>query len=79
MKMAINRRQFTAGGIAAGALAAPGLAPAQPAPVKIRLGFCPVISGFSAKGPIKCDQAMLSTAANPKAGVERRKRVGSGT
>jgi sulfonate transport system substrate-binding protein len=39
MKMAINRRQFTAGGIAAGALAAPGSAPAQPAPVKIRLGW----------------------------------------
>ena len=35
---AINRREFTIGGIAAGALAAPSLTRAQAAPVKIRLG-----------------------------------------
>ena len=35
----INRREFTIGGIAAGALAAPSLTRAQAAPVKIRLGW----------------------------------------
>jgi len=39
MKRAIDRRQFTVGGIAAGALAAPRLAFAADAPVKIRLGW----------------------------------------
>jgi len=39
MKRAIDRRQFAIGGIAAGALAAPHLALAQGAPVKIRLGW----------------------------------------
>jgi sulfonate transport system substrate-binding protein len=39
MKRAIDRRQFAIGGIAAGALAAPRLALAAGAPVKIRLGW----------------------------------------
>jgi sulfonate transport system substrate-binding protein len=38
-KPAVDRRQFTIGGIAAGALAAPRLARAQGAPVKLRLGW----------------------------------------
>jgi sulfonate transport system substrate-binding protein len=38
-KPAVDRRQFTIGGIAAGALAAPRLTRAQGAPVKIRLGW----------------------------------------
>jgi NitT/TauT family transport system substrate-binding protein len=38
-KLAVDRRQFTIAGIAAGVLAAPRLARAEGAPVKIRLGW----------------------------------------